>query len=395
MGFGDRLFNWGRLFTLSAASSLRGIRDNLRLVVWQPFALSLGLDMQQVGSLESLTDFTKLVFEPAFGVISDAVGRKKLLIVREAVTLLALVLILLAQSWQILFIAMTLIGVSYALVSVWSTVVAESAEPSRLGFVYSVVGACYTGAGIVGTLGAGFLADTFGYSMVFTVATLFAFLSLALVWLKLPETMREASKRVDLGRTATAALRAFNPPKELRGFYVATAFDLVAFGMGVRLLSGMLNSGYGYTPWMIGLYTAAMTTTQAIAQVPLGRLADRFGYGKFMAISQFTACIMLGMMIVSKEFAVVFAASLILGLANAFWIPAEQAWIAAHVDPSQRAQALGSFSTFRGLIGLPAPIIGGILFEAFGFDIPIALNLVIAFIDGVMILLWVKDRKQK
>jgi MFS family permease len=165
--------------------------------------------------------------------------------------------------------------------------------------------------------------------------------------------------------------------------------------MGVRLLSGMLNSGYGYTPWMIGLYTAAMTTTQAIAQVPLGRLADRFGYGKFMAISQFTACIMLGMMIISKELAVVFSASLILGLANAFWIPAEQAWIAAHVDPSRRAQALGSFSTFRGLIGLPAPIIGGILFEAFGFDIPIALNLVIAFIDGVMILLWVKDRKQK
>ncbi len=164
--------------------------------------------------------------------------------------------------------------------------------------------------------------------------------------------------------------------------------------MGLRLLSGMLNSAYGYTPWRIGLYTAAMTLTQAVAQVPLGRLADRFGYGRFMAVSQFTACVMLGMMIVSKDFAVVFSANLIMGLANAFWMPAEQAWIAAHVDPSRRAQALGSFSTFRGLIGLPAPIIGGILFDAYGFDVPIAMNLVLAFISGVMIVLWVKDRKQ-
>jgi len=395
MGFGDRLFNWGRLFTLSAASSLRGIRDNLRLVVWQPFALSLGLDMQQVGSLESLTDLMKLVFEPAFGVISDAVGRKKLLIIREALTLLALVLILIAQSWQVLFVSMTLIGVSYALVSVWSTVVAESADPTRLAFLYSVVGACYTGAGLIGTLGAGFLADTFGYDVVFKLATAFAFLSLALIWLKLPETMKEAPKKVDWSRAATAALRALNPPKGLRGFYVATAFDLLAFSMGLRLLSGMLNSAYGYTPWMIGLYTAAMTLTQAVAQVPLGRLADRFGYGRFMAVSQFTACIMLGMMIVSKDFAVVFSANLIMGLANAFWAPAEQAWIAAHVDPNRRAQALGSFSTFRGLIGLPAPIIGGILFDAYGFDVPIAMNLVLAFISGVMLVLWVKDRGQQ
>ncbi len=395
MTFRNRLLNWGRLSTLSAASALRGVRDNLRTVVWQPFALSLGLDMQQVGSLESLTDFTKLVFEPAFGVISDAVGRKRLIVVREALMLLSLALILVARSWQILFVSIMLIGVSYALMSIWNTVIAESAEPSQLGFVYSVVGACYTGAGLAGTLGAGYIADAIGYDAVFTLATAFALMSLAVVWLRLPETMGGETKRVDWGRAATAAVRALNPPRELRGFYVAMAFDSIAFGVGVRLLSGMLNSAYGYTLWMIGLYTAAMTLTQAVAQVPLGRLADKFGYGRFMAISQFTVCFMLVMMIASKEFVVVFAASLILGLANAFWMPAEQAWIAAHTDPRNRAQALGSFSTFRGLLGLPAPILGGVLFDAYGFDVPIALNLLLVFVDGVMILLWVKDEARK
>jgi MFS family permease len=171
--------------------------------------------------------------------------------------------------------------------------------------------------------------------------------------------------------------------------------DAIAFGVGMRLLSGMLNAGYGFTPWMIGVCTAAMTLTMAVGQVPLGRLADKVGYGKFMAISQFTACIMLAMMIISKSYVTVIAANLILGIANAFWIPSEQAWIAANVDTKQMAQGLGSFSTFRGVMSLPAPIIGGILFDIYGFDVPIMLNLVIAFIDGVVILAWVKDRQRR
>jgi len=395
MGVAEWVRDWGRLWVLSSASALRGIRDNLRTVVWQPFALSIGLDMQQVGSLESLTDLIKLLFEPAFGVMSDAWGRKRLLILREMVALGALLLMLSARSWHYLFLAMLLIGVSNSLVSVWSSLVAESAPAGRLGFVYSVMGAFYTGAGLIGTLGAGYIADTYGYGSVYTVAAGIAFVSLALVWLKLPETRSEAPAKVNWRNTLTSYIRALNPQRELRGFYVAMGLDLLGFGMGVRLLSGMLNAGYGYTPWMIALYTTAMTLIQTVAQMPLGRLADRFGYGRFMAISQFTACAMMGMMILSKDLWVVVAAHLLLGVANAFWMPAEQAWIAANVDPKQRAQALGSFSTFRGLLGLPAPIIGGILFDAYGFDVPMLIGLSIIFIDGVAILAWVKDKPQQ
>jgi MFS family permease len=395
MGVTEQMQDWGRLFVPSAASALRGIRDNLRTVVWQPFAISLGLDMQQVGSLESLSDFVKLLLEPAFGVVSDALGRKRLLIMREAVVVVTLLLMLTARSWHFLFVAMMLIGISNSLVSVWSTLVAEASPVGRLGFVYSVMGATYMGAGLIGTLGAGYLADAYGYGAVYTLATVIAFLSLALVWLKLPETRKEAPTKVEWRKTLASYIHAFNPPKELRGFYVAMGLDSLAFGMGMRLLSGMLNSGYGYTPWMIALYATAMTLTQAVAQIPLGRLADRVGYGRFMAISQFTACLVLAMMIISKDLWVIIGANLLFGFANAFWVPAEQAWIAANVDPKQRAQSIGSYSTFRGLLGLPGPIIGGILFDAFGFNVPIAMNLLIAFIDGVVIVAWVKDRQRR
>jgi MFS family permease len=384
----------GMLSTLSAVSALRGLRDNLRLVVWQPFAISLGLDMGQVGSLESLMDATRLALEPALGVVSDAQGRRKLVILREALIVGAGAALLLAHSWQLLFLSSLLVGASMAFYSVWNTVIAESTASGRLGFVYSITSSFYTGAGLVGTLAAGYVADAYGFGWAYTAVIVAGSLSLGIVVLRLPETMAGDRRKLDIVRTVTAPFRALLPPKMLLGFYLAMALDSIAFGIGLRLLNGMLAEGYGYTPLMIGFYSAAMTAAMALSQVPVGRLADRFGYRNCLFLSQVIASLTLGMMVYSKTFEWVFGANLVLGIATAFWVPAEQAWIAENVDPEERAQSLGNYSTFRGLAGLPAPIVGGFLFDAYGFNVPIALNIVLALVDAAVILMLVKDRRR-
>lgn len=381
----------GVVATLSVISALVGVRDNLRSVVWQPYALSLGLDMQGIGGLESSMDFSRLLVEPAFGSISDLFGRKRLLALREILALGAGLLFLFARSWHLLFMGILFTGLSMSLLSVWNAVIAESSEPSRLGFVYSIVGTCYTGAGFVGTLGAGYIADTFGFSWVYIAATGLAAISLMLVAGRLPETRDGVSAKLTLTRTVGALTGVLHPPRYIWGFYLVMSLDLFAFGMGVRLLNGMLTKSYGYATYQLGLLAAAMMGGMAIAQAPLGRFVDKIGYAKYLASSQFTASITLIMLLFSKSFAMVFVALFILGLANALWMPAEQAWIAKNVDPSERAQAIARFSTFRGLMSFPAPFVGGILFDLYGFDVPIAMNLIIAFVDGIIILLVVKD----
>jgi hypothetical protein len=81
-----------------------------------------------------------------------------------------------------------------------------------------------------------------------------------------------------------------------------------------------------------------------------------------------------------------------LGAAAALWVPAEQAWIASNVEPEKRGQRMSSYSTFRGLLAFPAPMIGGALFDAFGFSVPILLNLVGAILDTTLIVALVRDR---
>lgn len=73
-------------------------------------------------------------------------------------------------------------------------------------------------------------------------------------------------------------------------------------------------------------------------------------------------------------------------------LPAESAWIASNVKTEERARALGSYSTVRTLLSFPAPLIGGFLFDAYGFNVPVTLNIVLVLVDIVLILYLVKDR---
>ena len=82
----ERIRNDKQLLYLSLATALRGMRDNLRYVIWQPFALSIGIPIRDIGALESLMDLANIVIQPVLGAASDVYGRKKFLITRELLT---------------------------------------------------------------------------------------------------------------------------------------------------------------------------------------------------------------------------------------------------------------------------------------------------------------------
>jgi len=389
----EKLEKKGLVYIVSAISALRGAVFNSWRVIWQPFVLSLGVSMSRLGGLESLLDFTRIVVMPLFGKASDAYGRRRFIVAREILILAAAVLYIYAESWRFLFLGVILTGLSLAIYPVWNTVIAESSEGRELGYTYSIVGTITLCLSLVATLATGYIASTYGFQTVFTGAAVLALISLLVVTMRLPETLStDTMGSINLRGLAGAFVETFRPPRYLWGYYIAMSVDLFAFNLGYRLLNGMLARGYGYTPAMLGLMSAASLGIMAVVQIPLGRLVDRVGYVKFLIISQLIACGALAAFVVSKSFLVVVAAQIALGVSSAFWDPAEQAWIAVNVDPERRGQAIGGFSTFRGLIAFPAPFIGGLLFDAYGFDVPMLINLGIALIDVVLIYVLVKER---
>ncbi|MFQ6081647.1 MAG: MFS transporter, partial [Candidatus Bathyarchaeia archaeon] len=58
------------------------------------------------------------------------------------------------------------------------------------------------------------------------------------------------------------------------------------------------------------------------------------------------------------------------------WTPAMKTFLANKVSEEERAEAMGKLAAFRGLVGFPAPFIGGVLYDTMGFRAPIATGLI-------------------
>ena len=186
-------------------------------------------------------------------------------------------------------------------------------------------------------------------------------------------------------------VRVFWPPRDLRGLYWALSIDVFAWGLGWLLLYGMLSETKGFSPWQLGIMASAFSAAWATAQMPLGRLMDRYGYKRFMVISECMGITLLVGWVFANSFLAFVLLHAYFGLSAAVWMPAQQALITSSVPQNQRGEALGRLAAFRGLIGFPAPYIGGLLYERFGMEAPLLANLVGAIFALIAVIVLVKE----
>ena len=78
------------VLVLTALEFLRGTGQSMLRAIWQPFVLSLGASMSELGLLESLGGFRGLansLVQPIGGWVSDRRGRKIVLMAGELLSL--------------------------------------------------------------------------------------------------------------------------------------------------------------------------------------------------------------------------------------------------------------------------------------------------------------------
>jgi MFS family permease len=365
--------------------------------VWQPFVLSLGAPMSTLGMLESLGGYRGLVtalIQPAGGWLSDCLGRKPLMALGSLASLLAVSFYVLAAiigDWRLLLPGIILWGVTFASRPAQNSLIAESAPIRRRGMAYSILWASWIAPGAFAPALGGFLADRRGFTPVFVVPVGLESLRLLLILWLLRETLNEVPGTMSLGELKRVLVRSLAPPRELRGLYWAIAADTFVWGLGSTLLLGMLNQTYGFSTFQLGVMSSLFSFTWALSQLPIGRLVDRYGYKPFLVLSEAMGILVVGGWLFSSSFAAFAALYAGFGLTAAAWLPVQQALLANSVPPKQLGEAMGRLSAFQGLIGFPAPYIGGLLYDRFGFQAPILANLVGAVVALTMILLLVKE----
>lgn len=374
------------LSVLAGTAFLRGAHNSAYSVIWQPFVLSLGASMPVLGVLNSIGGMNGIVttvVQPLGGWMADRLGRRPFLITSSLAILIGYTLFTLAD-WSRLGILLALgvifLGASALANPARSSMTAESVRAERHGSAFSLILVATTVPGIVAPTLGGYITDRLGYVAFFPFAIALEGLALLLVWRYLHETRLSTGQRVSPREALSVLFRSVVPPKGLAGFFAATAADSFSWGMGWSLLYGMAAETYHFSGEQLGLMSSVMSLTWAISQMPIGQYIDRHSTRGIMIFSEAIGIPLLLIWVTQSRFEFFLIAQVLFALTAATWVPVVNTYLSRAVPAEERAEAFGRLNMFKGLISVPAPTIGGLLYAWGGMPLPMIANLVGVFV---------------
>ena len=388
----------GNIAVMAVSGLLTGSYTGMLNTIIQPFTLSLGLSLAALGILQSLGNryggLAGAIVQPVGGYLSDIFGRRIVVLAGSALAMASMSFFLLAAVSHIPFIllpAFLLYGTSLLSLPASQVLIAETVGLDygkmkvafSIVFLFSNIPAAFT------AFAGGVIADNLGYYVVFALAVSLEVANFTLYSLRLKETRnvielrhREEVLRGILGRLASA----LTPPRGLSGYFSAFAIDLFAFSITGYIIYGMIATTYHFSDAEIGLISGAYFVVLVIGQIPATRLMLRIGAKRSIVLSEILSVVQMSGFVFARTLPAFIVLAGIWAFTSVAWIPAAQSMLMTVAPSDRRAEITGKLAAFRGVIAFPAPIIGGILFQTFGFSGPPIASAVGAFCALLMII---------
>lgn len=155
------------------------------------YAERFGASPVIVGLLFAVFSVAQLLAAPALGDWSDRYGRRPILIFSLLGTVVSFVMLALAQTMTMLFVARIVDGLSGGNISTARAYVADVTEPKDRAKAYGLIGAAFGLGFILGPAIGGVLAR-WGLTVPIWAAAIITLVATVLAWLWLPETVHRA-----------------------------------------------------------------------------------------------------------------------------------------------------------------------------------------------------------
>jgi len=155
------------------------------------YAETFGASPFTVGLLFAVFSLAQLMASPALGDLSDRYGRRPILIFSLLGTVVSFVMLALAHSIAMLFLARIVDGLSGGNISTARAYIADITEPKDRARAYGLIGAAFGLGFIMGPALSGLLAQV-SYTAPIWAAAGLTFVAAAMAWFWLPETVHRA-----------------------------------------------------------------------------------------------------------------------------------------------------------------------------------------------------------
>jgi MFS family permease len=364
------------------------------------YVQDLGANVTQIGIFFTVSMIAPLFFQIMGGWISDSIGRVQAMAIGSLSGLAGYIIFTIAPNWGWLLLAM--VGLSMAMSFVGPSfnafVAEESAEESR-GKVFGIVQGIFLVVGVIGGPLGGFLADNYGFRLMFGVGAFLYGIATAIRVgmarkIRLQQTTpSEKPTLAGLKVSLKAIIGLLTAGGVVTWIFLSDGVGDVTFSMVGNLFPLYLNNIAGISMTQLGTLSAIASVATMIFIALGGALSDKYGERVGIVLGNLLIGAAIFIMLNAVTFTVFIAAWILLGIGQALVGPAYNSLISKAVPEKVRGTAFGFFSSSLGLISLPSPYIGTLLWETFGPKVPFYVPLVAMML--MLPVIWIKFRLPK
>ncbi|HHL41851.1 hypothetical protein DRO31_07975 [Candidatus Bathyarchaeota archaeon] len=369
----------GNIRVLAVQTLLGQIGLGMFYVIWQPYMLSTGITLGQLGLVQSMISVSTGLGLFVWGYISDNYGRKPVIVACLISRVIAIGFLLVSDSFWA-FIGFALFMGFTAMFNMGNparnAIITESVDSTQRATALSTI--IMIGQAIstvVATLG-GWIALRMGYTPIFYLLVIGDTLGVLVCIRYLKETL-ELNENKEKKNLLDTLRHSLAPESELIRLYIALIAMGFSYGVAYSLLYGALTETFGFTTVQLGLMSTSFNLVWAVDSVPLGKLVDRIGRKKGLIMSMAMALVTpIGFLFSTRvEHFIFFYGFSALDIG--FWMPSYTSYITETVDSSKRSTVFGKMDAYGKLASLPAPWIAGMLYENVGFYAPMYVQIVV------------------
>lgn len=339
----------------------------MRIPVLPLFARALGADTFEIGLINSLFMMVAGALCVPLGLMSDRLGRKRLILAGLLLSALTSILLVYCKNPPQLMGVYLLGGAGIAAFApTMMSFVSDFSPMTHLGRSYGWYTMALYGGMSIGPAVGGFCAQVLGFEWVFIISGIFVFLMFWAVLIFLPRPARQYAA-AGSSRSNRAIFSELLHNRHLMACWLVTLSGCFGLGMFITFIP-LHASDQGVTVGQIGVIFATQAVVNALCRIPFGYLSDWVSDRKnlvLIGLLGYSASIAgFG---VSTTLPLFIASAFLMGISMGIAFTAVGALIAEVVPADSRGLAMGGYNTCIYLGIMLSALIMGIITRDFGF----------------------------
>jgi MFS family permease len=350
------------------------------------YADRLGASPFQVSLILTVYALAQLLFLPAWGWVSDRVGRRPVILVSLLGTVGSFVVLSFAETMAMVYAARVLAGFFAASIGTAQAVVTDVTPPSERARGMGIIGAAFGAGMIVGPMIGG-IAATFGDKMPFYVVAALALANFLAAWVRLPESRPPALRKPgwpELRRSLVPTpLRLIAAVHDRRmGLFLYLFFHLfTAFAVLEALITLYVGKEFEKSAFDVALLFAWIGLVLFVTQgFLLRRLVNQAGESILVGIGLVAMGVGLASLALVPSYPWFFASGTIIAFGNGITFPSFTSLYSKACQAENAGELLGQSQAMATTGRIVGPMFGGYIMQTWAPAAPFV-------IAGAMMLL--------